>query len=209
MSIYQKINQVMQAVRGVDKASKNKGAGGYRYAGHEAVTEALRDQFARLGIVRSATQLELSVLPDATVMMKVEVRYTDVEDATSVCFHSYALQPSQTSNKTLTAQQVGQALSYAVKNVEFKLFALIGDPEPDSDDTATDRGGEQAAPSSSASARAKQLLGMFAEASTAAGVEDVRALFKAEWRDLEDVPNIVEAIVAARTSALQRIKGAS
>jgi hypothetical protein len=49
-----------------------------------------------------------------------------------------AVQPSQTTGKTVTAQQIGQAVSYAVKNIEFKLFALTGDPEPDSDSLPVD-----------------------------------------------------------------------
>ena len=44
-----------------------------------------------------------------------------------------AIQPPQTTAGKVTAQQVGQAVSYAVKNVEFKLFALTGDDTPDSD----------------------------------------------------------------------------
>ncbi len=132
MCIYKKIQAVMQAVKGVGKDSKNQHAN-YKYASHDAVTEVLRHQFAEIGIIRHATVGGMEVLDGGTVQLWVKVSYIDTEDGTSIDTMMPAIQPSQTKAGTLTAQQIGQALSYAVKNVEFKLFCLVGDPEADSD----------------------------------------------------------------------------
>lgn len=132
MPIYEKIQKVMQAVKGVEKDSTNTHAR-YKYAGHEAVTEALRGHFAELGIVRQVSVSSCDILNGGTVQIMVRVSYVDVEDASRIDVDMPAIQPSQTKSKDVTAQQVGQAVSYAVKNVEFKLFSLTGDTEPDSD----------------------------------------------------------------------------
>lgn len=219
MSIYSKINGVMQAVRGVEKTGKNK-HGGYKYAGHEAVTDALRDYFQKFGIVREASMTECDVLEGGAIKVKVKVTYTDIEDGSRVACDMYAVQHCQTKSGAITAQQVGQALSYAVKNVEFKLFALTGDTERDSDETdpngpadeqpsesAHDAGGERT--SSGNKSRANELLKMFELAKTEAEVLDVNKMFKTEWKgSLEHVPNLAEAVVAARNIALERVKAA-
>lgn len=132
MPIYEKIQKVMQSVKGVEKDSRNNHAN-YKYAGHEAVTEALRGHFADLGIVRQVSVTSCNVLNGGTVQIMVRVSYVDVEDGTRIDVDMPAIQPSQTKSKDVTAQQVGQAVSYAVKNVEFKLFSLTGDTEPDAD----------------------------------------------------------------------------
>ncbi|MGH1483863.1 MAG: ERF family protein [Geminicoccales bacterium] len=129
MPIYQKIQQVMQAVKGVEKSEKNKHAG-YKFAGHEAVTAALREKFAELGIVRHASATSCEVLDGGAVKLMVRITYVDVEDSSKIEIDMPAIQPPQGKP---SAQQVGQALSYAVKNCEFKLFALTGDTEADSD----------------------------------------------------------------------------
>jgi hypothetical protein len=130
--IYQKIQQVMKAVKGVEKSETNRHAN-YKYAGHEAVTHALRDHFAELGIVRQASASNCQPLANGAVMITVHVTYTDVEDESFITLDMPAIQHSQTKSKEMTAQQIGQAVSYAVKNIEFKLFALTGDTEGDSD----------------------------------------------------------------------------
>jgi hypothetical protein len=205
MAILKKINDVMKRVRGVEKDSYNQ-HGKFKYAGHEAVNERLRDHFAELGIVRTAKMLSLQVLDGGTLLAECSVTYTDVEDDSSVVVPMWAVQPSQTSNKTLTAQQVGQALSYAVKNVEFKLFALTGDGEADSDSSEAYNPNEEPV-DDSARKRAKELLKGFADAKSTEEVDAVNALFKKEWPQLKGVPNLAEAVVASRTSALKRIKG--
>jgi hypothetical protein len=127
--IYQKIQQVMKAVKGVEKSEQNP-HGNYKFAGHEAVTSALRSQFAELGIVRHASALSCDVLETGAVKIMVRVTYVDVEDNSRIELDMPAIQPPQGKP---SAQQVGQAISYAVKTTEMKLFALTGDTEPDSD----------------------------------------------------------------------------
>lgn len=210
MSIHKKIQQVMQRVVGVDKTRTNK-HGNFKYAGHEDVNEALRPLFAELGIVREARMPSCQVLDGGTILAQCEISYTDVDDPTApLRLLMWAVQPSQTSNKTVTAQQIGQALSYAVKNVEFKLFALTGDSEADSDSSEAYNPNEPASDAAAQEA-ARQGLKGFETATTLEEVEAIRAKFKAEWvqRNFDSVPNLVEAIVAAKTNAVQRIKGAS
>lgn len=209
MSIYTKINQVMKAVRGVEKTRTNA-HGKFKYAGHEDVNEALRGQFAALGIVRTARMNNCQVLEGGTLLCQCEVSYTDIEDGSFVCVPMWAVQPSQTSGKTVTAQQVGQALSYATKNVEFKLFALTGDNEADSD--STDAYNPHERPSSAPppgkspqQERAEELLKMFSAASSLKEAEEVNGMFKREWNDLKGIKGLAEAVVAQRKNAIDRI----
>lgn len=211
MSIHQKIQKVMQRVVGVDKTRTNK-HGGFKYAGHEDVNEALRPLFAELGIVREARMLNCQLLEQGTILAQCAVSYVDAEDLSRIDVPMWAVQPSQTTGKTVTAQQIGQALSYAVKNVEFKLFALTGDSEADSDSSEAYNPNEPARqPDDRVAAVAKAWLGRFETATTLEQVEEIRLAFKANWgaNEFDSVPNLVEAIVAAKTNAVQRIKGAS
>jgi hypothetical protein len=118
----------------------------------------------------------------------------------------FALQPSQTTGKSVTAQQVGQAVSYAVKNVEFKLFALTGDPEPDSDESNTDPERNQEADSALMDL-AKGMLARFEQAPTLEAIDAVNESFRKEWARLKHIPGLSEAIVAQRTSAQKRVRG--
>lgn len=138
MSIQQKILAVMRKVRAIEKGDYNK-HGDYEYVGHDAVTDHLRDHQLAEGIFRQPTVENFQVLADGVITMTVKVTYTDVDDGTFVVCEMPAVQPSQTKAKTVTAQQVGQALSYAIKNIELKLFQIVGGGEPDSDSLPIDR----------------------------------------------------------------------
>ena len=142
MPIHQKILAVMKAVKGVEKDSENKHAR-YRYAGHEAVTEALRSQFVEHGILRQVTVPACEVMIGGAIMITAKVSYIDVEDDSRVDLEMPALQHCQTKTKEPIAQQVGQAVSYAVKNLEFKNFCLTGDTEPDADSMMIDPGHQE------------------------------------------------------------------
>jgi len=210
MSIHRKINEVMLKVHGVEKTSVNKAKGNYKFAGHEAVNAALREHFAAVGIVRQASIVRLDVLEGTNVGTLVAhciVRYTDVSDDSFIEVPMVAVQPAQTSARTLEAQQVGQCLSYAVKNVEFKLFALTGDNEPDSDTTHGER--ESLQPTDGADApteRAGLLLSTFAACATIEQVMSVNDTLKKEWPALKTVPGLAERIVQHKTAAIARIK---
>lgn len=212
MAIYQKINEVMRRVRGVEKGSHNTFSG-YRYAGHEAVTDALRDHYAELGIVRHAACSDLQVRDDGTIVCMVLVTFLDVQDGDRIELAMPAVQPSQAKNRAISAQQVGQAISYAVKNVEFKLFALTGDPEPDSEhDNPEERApepAERAKPSHEAQSAARALLDAMRTAKTEDEVARIQQALRADWPKLKGVRGLAEAVVAERTSALMRIRGES
>lgn len=206
MPIHKKINEVMKRVRGVEKDSYNQ-HGKFKYAGHEAVNERLRGHFAELGIVREARMLDCKVLDGGTLLCSCQVSYVDAEDESRIDVPMWAVQPSQTSGKTVTAQQIGQALSYATKNVEFKLFALTGDNEADSDSSEAYNPTE--APADNAlGQQAKALLAKFDTAESAEVVAAISGDFKKRWEEFKAIPNLAEAIVASRTNALKRIKGA-
>ena len=104
------------------------------------------------------------------------------------------------------AQQVGQAISYAVKNVGLKLFALTGNP--DSDDVERDaiQNEGKREPPPGAQDRFSEICAMFRKATTADEVKAVEAIVKQEWADLKDLPGGREGIAGARNSALARVK---
>jgi hypothetical protein len=213
MSIHAKINQVMQAVKGVEKTRTNK-HGNFKYAGHEDVNEVLRGHFARLGIVRTAKMVDCAIIGEGTILAHCEISYTDIEDpGAPLVVPMWAVQPSQTSKGGVTAQQVGQALSYATKNVEFKLFALTGDNEADSDSTEAYNPNERAAQppeenslTNGAMARAGELLAAFTTARTLAEVGQVNDTFKAEWGTLKTVKGLAEQVASIRAAATKRIE---
>jgi hypothetical protein len=218
MPIYQKILQVMKAVHGVEKASKNSHAN-YKYAGHEAVTAALRDEFVRLGIVRHPTVVSHQSLPGGVVEVVVKVRYVDTEDGSEVESTMPALQHCQTKNGSITAQQIGQALSYAIKNIEFKLFALTGDAEADTDSTeanryvdrgsydAPDREGDyEDAAHADVQREAKAMLAKFSRTKNAQEVVALNKECRQHWARLKSVKGLAEDIVKAREAALKRLR---
>lgn len=131
--IFERLNAVMKAVTGVEKDSVNQ-QGRYKYAGHEAVTEAVRPAFVREGIVQSVTMPTCELLDGGHVMCTVVVRWSCHDNPASYVEGAIpSLQHCQTSSGKPTAQQIGQALSYAVKNFTFKTLMLTGDTEGDSD----------------------------------------------------------------------------
>ena len=101
MPIDKKIIEVMRAVRGVARDSRNQ-HDRYDYASHEAVTSALRDHFAAHGIVRSVNMVGLDVLPGDAIHVTVDVSYTDSEDDTHVTCRMHALQPARKAGRTPT-----------------------------------------------------------------------------------------------------------
>lgn len=207
MPIYQKINKIMRQVNGVARERTHQK--GYAYAGYDDVNELLRPLFAEHGVVRVATALKLEILAEGTISVMVQVCYVDSEDSSELVVPMVALQPSQTKGKTVEAQQVGQAISYAVKNVELKLFALTGNPDSDDVDKAEREAIQnegKPAPHPGAQARFAEICAMFRGAKTEAEVREIEAVVKQEWDDLKDLPGGREGISGARNAALQRVK---
>lgn len=209
MPIYQKINRIMRQVNGVSRERKHKK--GYSYAGYDDVNELLRPLFAEHGVVRVATALKLEILTEGTISVMVQVCYVDSEDGSELVVPMVALQPSQTTAKTVEAQQVGQAISYAVKNVELKLFALTGNPDSDDVDKDVEREsiqgeGKPTTPPPGAQARFSEICAMFRKATTEAEVQSIEAEAKSEWNDLKDLAGAREGLAGARNAALQRVR---
>lgn len=214
MPIYQKIQQVMKRVHGVEKTSENK-HGKFKYAGHEAVTAALRDVFVEVGIVREIDVVEHAAIA-GVVHMLVRVRHVDVEDGTFTECRMFAVQPTQTSGGAFTAQQPGQALSYAVKCVEFKLFALTGDPEPDSDSTESTESRDDESWRSKVEqpttanngprSRADALLKAFDVAADQEAIDAASAALRASWKELKGVAGLAEEVPKRREAAQKRLK---
>ncbi len=210
MPIYQKINRIMRQLHGVAKDSTNAHKK-YQYVGYDAVNAALRPLFAEHGVVRVANALKLDVLEHGTIQVMVQVCYVDIEDGTELVVPMVSIQPSQTSQKSVEAQQVGQAISYAVKNVELKLFALTGNPDSDDVDKDIEREsiqneGKPAAPPPGAQARFSEICAMFRKATTEAEVQAIQAEALSEWNDLKDLAGAREGLAGARNAALQRVK---
>lgn len=140
-NVYQRMRAVMKDVRGVGKSQYNSQAH-YKYAGHEAVTEALRDAYVKHGIVRTADVIR-SEREGGLLRLHVLVSWINVdnpEDRYSVTMVGESMSPTKAREPTST--QSGVALSYAVKNAEFKAFSLTGDDTPDAEkqDEERDRG---------------------------------------------------------------------
>jgi hypothetical protein len=201
MPIYQKINQVMRRVVGVEKDGTNK-HGNYDFASHNAVTRALRGHYAELGIVREAAITSLDVIDGGHINVKGYVQFTDAEDLSSINVPFATVQHCQTSKGQVTAQQAGQALSYAVKNVELKLFALT-DTEGDSDSShptpEPESVGDQA--------RADDLLRRIGLVKNQGELDAVMATIKAEWKELKGVFGFADSVSAMKKNAEQRIGG--
>lgn len=215
-SIHQRMNAVMREVKGVEKGSTNQ-HGRYNYASHEAVTEAIRASFVKHGIVQTASMVECDVLEGGAIKTKVRVVWAcDDNPASCVVSEMFAIQHCQTKAGNVTAQQVGQALSYAVKNVAFKQLMLIGDPEPDSDSAeANDRRSEPPArplsqpPPRRMSADAIEFLARFGMCETNAQIAELSNEAKKLWGSLKKESGFAEEFTKARREAYDRVKRAS
>lgn len=214
-NIHQRLNAVMREVKGVEKGGHNK-HGGYAYAGHEAVTEAIRASFVKHGIVQTASMVDCDVLEGGAIKAKVRVVWAcDDNPASCVVSEMFAIQHCQTKAGNVTAQQVGQALSYAVKNVAFKQLMLIGDPEPDSDSTeANERRSEppravSQPPARKMSADAIEFLARFGMCETNEAIAELSAEAKKKWDELKKNTGFAEEFTKARREAYDRVKRAS
>lgn len=213
-NIYQRMAAVMRDVRGVEKKSHNP-QGSYKYAGHEAVTEALRDAYVKHGIVRSASVLKSEVLDRGTLLLTVQISWINVdnpEDREVVVVPG--VQSAVDKHEKVRPVQVGMALSYAVKNAEFKSFALTGDNSPDPEAQNDERyddyadGGTGGNPSlDEARHLATDYLARFSECVTEEQVRAIKEEARKDWQVLRLVPKFGEAMVDAIRKAQARIRG--
>lgn len=182
----------MKDVRGVEKLGQaHQSIGGYRYAGHEAVTEAIRASFIRHGIVQTIDTEDLVLHPGGHISLAVTVRWicADGTERSAVEGTIYAVQHCQSKQGNVTAQQVGQAISYACKNFAFKTLMLLGDNEPDSD-TVSDAPQREAPRYADAGTeeRAKAMLAKANECKTLVELAQYKADCVKAWAGVKDYP---------------------
>lgn len=208
-TIYQRMNAVMRDVRGVGKHSSNP-QGGYKYAGHEAVTEALRDSYVRHGIIRTANVVKTEILERGLLVLTVRVSWIcDDEPSSRHEVEMPGLQSSVKKDGGMAPVQVGMALSYAVKNAEFKCFSLTGDDTPDTEAEDDDRGepAQHQEPDAGTSL-AVEYLGRFTECQTADDLKALNSVIKVHWDKVKHVRDFSEQMVNARRKAAERIRQA-
>lgn len=208
-TIYQRMNAVMKDVRGVGKHSSNP-QGGYKYAGHEAVTEALRDAYVRHGIVRTANVVKTEILERGLLVLTVRVSWIcDDEPSSRHEVEMPGLQSSVKKDGSMAPVQVGMALSYAVKNAEFKCFSLTGDDTPDTESEDDDRGEQrydEPQGNDPAQALAVEYLGRFTECQTPEDLKKLNDTIKANWDKVKTVRDFSEHMVSARRKAGERVR---
>jgi hypothetical protein len=208
-TIYQRMNAVMKDVRGVGKHSSNP-QGGYKYAGHEAVTEALRDAYVRHGIIRTANVVKTEILDRGLLVLTVRISWIcDDEPSSRHEVEMPGLQSSVKKDGGMAPVQVGMALSYAVKNAEFKCFSLTGDDTPDTEAEDDDRGEsryderEQGNPGQGL---AVEYLGRFTEVRSTEELDALKKEIRANWANVKTVQGIAERMVEAQRKAQQRLR---
>jgi hypothetical protein len=189
-NIHQRIAAVMRAVRGVKKAERNTHAN-YNYAGHESLTDALRDHYVRNGIVRTASVVSYN-RDGGHLSLMVRVSWINTDDPADR--HSVDIlgeSPPVTKNGQGSPVQAGIALSYAVKNAEFKTFALTGDDTPDA--AAVDN------------QTPELVLDFLEQYQGAKTVAEIEAVSKEVGRQIDKIRKHRAELVQARGDALQRV----
>lgn len=207
-TIYQRMALVMKDVRGVGKHSHNQ-QGNYKYAGHEAVTDALRDAYVKHGIVRTASVVKTELLDRGLLLLTVRVSWVcDDEPTSRLDVEIPGLQSSVKKDGGMAPVQVGMALSYAVKNAEFKCFALTGDDTPDTEAEDDDRGEPQyrdPEETNESQALAVEYLGRFTEVRDLKELEVLKKTIRAHWGKVKSVRGIAERMVEAQRKARERL----
>jgi len=134
-NIHQRMLEVMREVETLKRADWNEHHR-YTFVSHDDVTHAIRRQFCRVGITQQVTIIGVSRLgegPAERVLAIVNVKWINVDEPEDfVEVRGYS--ESQKNGKGgPTPQQIGAAVSYAVKMLQLKNFALVGDDSPDID----------------------------------------------------------------------------
>jgi hypothetical protein len=184
-NIYQRLNAVQKDVRGVGKHRTNQHQR-YNYAGHEDVTEALRDSYVKHGIIRSAEIVDAHLDASACFIAKCRIEWVNIDDPQDRhVVHITSLAPSTSGaskGQLPAATHSGVALSYAVKTAEFKVLALTGDDTPDASGEEQTRGAEKAAEAARFSV--DELVAAFDNARTERDLQNARASVNTHLRHI-------------------------
>lgn len=203
-NIFERIRAVMLEVKGVSKEEYNQ-HNKYKYAGYETVNALVRGAFVRHDIVQTINMTECQVLDGGAIQMCVVITWTCADFPESFVSSSvFAVQHSQTSKGGVTAQQIGQGISYAVKNNLFKQLMLTGDDTPDADRHSGEP--DDIAPDEAVDA-ALDYLARFSEVATAEALEALNNEIKHNWGKVKVVKNFSENMVTERRKAAARLRG--
>lgn len=119
---------MLTVMKQVEAVRRDRKGPGYKFSGHNDVTEALRDAFIEAGIVQSFTTRETN-LSQFGLLMTVVVRWTHVEDGSyKECEVPGICEPILNKDgKNVRPMDLGTgvAISYAVKYAQLKTFMLI------------------------------------------------------------------------------------
>lgn len=116
-NIYQRMNQVMMDVEGVQKESK-KVNGQYTFVSHDGVAKALHMPMARAGIMMLPTIEELTQDGNRTRVM-MGISFINIDNPEDKCYIRSAGDGIDPQDKG-----IGKAVSYAVKYGLLKAFCL-------------------------------------------------------------------------------------
>ncbi len=131
MNIHQRINAVMKKVERLVKGGHHK-YHKFSFLGHDDVTQAVRRAFVEFGIVQSVSVLE-TVRDNDMFGVRVGIEWVNMDEPTErVMVEGYG-ESGVGGKGGPNPQQVGQAISYAVKVAQLKNFCLVGDDTEDSD----------------------------------------------------------------------------
>ena len=207
MNIQQRINAAMKEVHGVEKTERNAHAN-YNFAGGAAINAAIRPALVKHGIVQTVSVTECKVLEHGCVYLMARIRWACADTPESYIESDIpSVQPSQTSKGTVTAQQVGQALTYATKNMQLKCLMLTDSSEADSDSLPIEP--RRLEDSDSGSSLLEQLLERFSLAGTSQDVADISALVRDSWESFRAIKGAGERLNKARQAAYDRLKAAT
>ena len=138
MNIHQRINAVMRDVERLAKTGHHK-YHKFAFLGHDDVTQAVRRAFVTHGIVQTVSVLD-TVRANDMVGVRVSIEWVNMDEPSErVMIEAYG-ESGVGGKGGPNPQQVGQAVSYAVKNAQLKNFCLVGDDTPDSDLSYSDGG---------------------------------------------------------------------
>jgi hypothetical protein len=205
-NIYQRINEIQKRLKGVEKASRNTHQN-YAYAGHEALNEAIRPLFVEHGIVQTIDCGDPEFHPGGVIAFGLTIRWFCADDPSSYIAGTIpAAQSSTAKTGFVQAQQVGQAISYAVKNFQLKALMLTDSNEPGLDSQDQLQSDKRETPKTSdpgLKERAVAMLAGFGACQTLAQLEAHKShSVKPEvWATVREYPGIRDQVKAAYLKA--------
>lgn len=137
-NIYQKMLEVMRRVSNLYKADYNPHHK-FRFVNHDDVTQALRAEYVRVGIIREVTVLETQrhdTSHGLVASLTLAVAWVNADRPEDRVVVNITTESQPGGKGGPTPQQIGSAISYGVKMLELKNFSLVGDDSPDTDQAA-------------------------------------------------------------------------